>query len=45
MAREMPLIQSSLLFLLLLSDMVVVDGRDFIGEAKVVEAVQGGRVV
>ena len=43
--REMPLIESSLLFLLLLSDMVVVDGRDFIGEAKVVEAVQGGRVV
>ena len=45
MAREMPLIESSLLFLLLLSDMVVVDGRDFIGEAKVVEAVQGGCVV
>jgi hypothetical protein len=42
--RETPLIESSLLFLLLPS-IVVVDGRDFIGEAKVVEAVQGGCVV
>jgi hypothetical protein len=40
----MHLIESSLLFLLLLPDMMVVDGRDFIGEVKVVEAVQGGRV-